>query len=68
GSAFDLAIAAGILASSEQIPAESLAGKVLIGELSLDGEVRPVPGTMAMAASLREQGQEEAVLIVPSLV
>ncbi len=65
GSAFDLAIAAGILASSEQIPAESLAGKVLIGELSLDGEVRPVPGTMAMAASLREQGQEEAVLIVP---
>ncbi len=73
GSAFDLAIAAGILASSGQIPAGALAGKVLVGELSLDGEVRPVPGTMAMAASLRrqelEQGpgleQEGMALIVP---
>lgn len=65
GSAFDLAIAAGILASSGQVPAESLADKVLVGELSLDGKVRPVPGTMAMAASLREQGQKGMFLVVP---
>lgn len=65
GSAFDLAIAAGILASSEQIPADSLKGKVLVGELSLDGEVKPVPGTMAMAASLKEQEEDGIVLIVP---
>jgi len=68
GAAFDLAMAAGILASSEQIPHKSLVGKVLVGELSLDGEVRPVPGTMAMAASLRdlEDEGEDTVLIVPT--
>ncbi|NLX90569.1 MAG: YifB family Mg chelatase-like AAA ATPase [Firmicutes bacterium] len=65
GSAFDLAIAAGILASSGQIPVDSLKGKVLVGELSLDGEVKPVPGTMAMAASLKEQEKDGIVLIVP---
>jgi magnesium chelatase family protein len=65
GSAFDLAIAAGILASSGQVPAGSLAGKVLVGELSLDGKVRSVPGTMAMAASLRKMTREKTVLIVP---
>ena len=66
GSAFDLAIAAGILASSGQIPLESLEHKVIVGELSLDGEVRPVPGTMAMAASLQETGEDDHVMIVPA--
>jgi magnesium chelatase family protein len=55
GSAFDLAIAAGILAATEQVPSDSLGNKVFIGELSLDGEVREVPGVMAMAAFLKQQ-------------
>jgi magnesium chelatase family protein len=57
-TAFDLAIATGILAATGQIPAEALEGKVFIGELSLDGEIREVPGTMALAVSLKEWRQD----------
>lgn len=56
GSAFDLAIAAGILLASEQIPAEALRETLIIGELSLDGGIRPVTGVLAMAQSARRHG------------
>ena len=58
GTAFDLAIAAGVLAATGQLPAEALQGKILIGELSLDGKIRGVPGTMALAATLRKWQEE----------
>jgi magnesium chelatase family protein len=56
GPHFDLAIAVATLAASGKIPAAALAGVVFIGELSLDGRLRAVPGVlpMAMAASARD--------------
>ena len=56
GTAFDLAIAAGILAASGQLPGELFAGMLLIGELALDGAVRPVPGVLAMVEQARRAG------------
>ncbi|GAB2721792.1 YifB family Mg chelatase-like AAA ATPase [Paenibacillus thermoaerophilus] len=57
GSAFDLAIAAGVLRASGQLPGSSwLEGTLLIGELSLDGSVRPVPGVLSMALAAAEAG------------
>lgn len=62
GSGFDLPIAVGILASTSQIPVESLENKVLLGELSLDGMVRQVPGVLPIAIALSGSGKQ---LIVP---
>ena len=56
GPGFDLAIAAALLESCAALPAGSLAGTALAGELALDGSVRPVPGTLAMAERAREAG------------
>lgn len=53
GPAFDLAIAVGLLAATRQIPrGELLQRAVLVGELSLEGTLRGIPGALAMAASL----------------
>jgi magnesium chelatase family protein len=48
---FDLPIALGILAASEQLPAGPLAGCEFAGELALTGELRPVRGALAMVLS-----------------
>ncbi|RJE86735.1 ATP-binding protein [Paenibacillus sp. 1011MAR3C5] len=48
GTAFDLAIAAGILAASGQLDSGLLEGALLIGELSLNGGIKPVTGVLAM--------------------
>jgi magnesium chelatase family protein len=53
---FDLPIALGILAASEQIQAGRLAGHEFAGELSLSGELRPVRGALAMALALHTRG------------
>jgi len=54
GSTLDLAIAIALLIVDEQIPAECAQDLVFIGELSLDGSVRPVQGVAPMAMSVRE--------------
>ncbi|MFP5407371.1 MAG: magnesium chelatase domain-containing protein, partial [Gammaproteobacteria bacterium] len=60
---FDLPIALGILAASDQIPVESLAGIEFVGELSLTGAVRPIRGALAMAAAvLRDSSASSLVL------
>src|SRR5258708_4513601 len=56
GPAYDLPIAMGVLASTEQIPAESLKDALFIGELSLDGTVRHVRGALSLAYLAKEQG------------
>ena len=56
GSAFDLPIAVGVLAASRQIDPVSLPEFALLGELSLNGSVRPVHGMLSMATSLHQQG------------
>ncbi len=63
GAAFDLPIALGILTAAGSAPAESLLGLGAVGELALDGALRPVRGVLPMAAAARRQGL--AALIVP---
>ena len=56
GSAYDLTIALGILAATEQLPAERLSRYIVMGELSLDGSVLPVRGALPMALAARDKG------------
>ena len=56
GSAFDLPIAVGILVASKQIKAPRLRDLVLLGELSLNGSLRPVQGMLPMALGMHERG------------
>jgi magnesium chelatase family protein len=62
GPGFDLAIAAALLAATGQLPGGALEGVALAGELALDGSIRPVPGTMAMAEALRGCGARAIVV------
>ncbi|HEY7133161.1 MAG TPA: YifB family Mg chelatase-like AAA ATPase [Candidatus Limnocylindrales bacterium] len=55
GASLDLAIAVGVLLGSEQVRARA-ARLALIGELSLGGDVRPVPGILPMVDALRRRG------------
>ncbi len=64
GSGFDLGIALAILAASEAIPEASLDGLVLMGELGLDGRIRPVPGVLPGAAAAAAAGFA-AVVVAP---
>jgi magnesium chelatase family protein len=64
GTAFDLPIAIGILAASEQLENKrAIARYVIMGELSLDGEVRPIKGALPIAIQARKEGYKG--LIVP---
>ena len=56
GSAYDLALAIGIMAVSNQVDANLLDQYIIMGELSLDGTVNPVKGVLPMAIKAREQG------------
>jgi magnesium chelatase family protein len=56
GSGFDLPIALSILAASGQIPRERLADHAAVGELALDGRLRPVGGVLALAEAARRAG------------
>jgi magnesium chelatase family protein len=56
GSGFDLPLALAILAASGQVPRDRLMEHVALGELALDGRVRPVLGALAVAEAAREAG------------
>ena len=56
GSGFDLPIALAVLAASRQVPPERLAEHAALGELALDGRVRPVPGAIVAAEAARRAG------------
>ncbi len=56
GSAYDLPLALGILAASEQVNPQMLPDYVVMGELSLDGSVQPVRGVLPIAIQAREEG------------
>src|SRR5436190_7666571 len=58
GPAFDLALAAAVLAASGQLPREPPEGCALAGELALKGSIRGVPGVLAMAETARSCGIE----------
>ena len=62
GSGFDLALAAAVLSADGVVAAASLHGRVLLGELGLDGRVRPVRGVLPAALTARRAGIERLVV------
>lgn len=62
GSAYDLPIALGILSASSQINAPDLDKYIIMGELSLDGEVRPIKGVLPIAIEARKRGFKGFIL------
>lgn len=62
GTGFDLPIALGILRATGMIPAEKLARYFFLGELSLDGRVKPVFGSLSMAIAAKEAGYDGIVV------
>ena len=62
GSAYDLPIAIGILASTEQINHLALDKWMFMGELALDGQLRPVKGALPIALQAKREGFEALVL------
>ncbi|MEK3737050.1 Fis family transcriptional regulator [Paenibacillus odorifer] len=62
GSAFDLAIALGILITSGQLIMPSAQEMLLIGELALDGSLRPVSGVLPMVEAARKSGFKAVLL------
>ena len=63
GGGFDLPIALGILAASDQLPLQALASIEFLGELGLSGELRPVAGVLPAALAATEAGRS---LILPA--
>jgi magnesium chelatase family protein len=62
GSCYDLPMAVGILAASEQIKTHKLDKFVMMGELSLDGTLHPVKGALPIAINARKEGFEGFIL------
>jgi magnesium chelatase family protein len=63
GTAFDLPIAIGTLGATEQIEnVEKLSEYVIMGELSLDGEIRPIKGALPIAIQARKEGFKGLIL------
>ena len=56
GTGFDLPIAVGVLAATGQLAPASLEGRLFVGELSLEGSVRPAAGALAFGICARNQG------------
>jgi magnesium chelatase family protein len=56
GTAFDLPMAIGILAATDTVQKEKLNDYFVLGELSLDGQVKPVKGTLPIAVAARDAG------------
>jgi magnesium chelatase family protein len=62
GSSFDLPIAVGILGANGDLKREELIDTVIVGELSLDGRVRPVKGALSIAVAARAYGAKRLLL------
>jgi magnesium chelatase family protein len=62
GSAYDLTLATGILAASEQIKSDRLDEFVIMGELSLDGSLQPMKGALPIAIKAKEEGFKGLIL------
>jgi len=64
GAAFDLPIAIGLLCATGVVNADNLKNYILLGELSLDGQIKPVRGVLPVAVSARDWGDYS--LLVPA--
>jgi len=67
GSGFDLALAAAVLAASGVVPADALLGWMLLGELGLDGRVRPVRGALPAVLTATRAGFTRVVVPAANL-
>lgn len=65
GPHFDLAISIGVLAAAGEVPTDSLARTVFIGELTLDGRLRSVPGVLPMTIAASARGIERVFVAEP---
>jgi magnesium chelatase family protein len=66
GSGFDLPISLAVLAATRQLPPERLAEHAAVGELGLDGRIRPVSGTLAVAEGALRAGLKRLVCAAES--
>jgi magnesium chelatase family protein len=64
GSGFDAAVAAALLAAAGEVPQEALVDRVVLGELALDGRLRPLPGVLPAVLTAYNAGVRRVV--VPS--
>lgn len=62
GSSYDVPLAIGVLAASEQIKPDKLADYIIMGELSLDGTIHPVKGVLPIAIEARKKGFKGFIL------
>lgn len=62
GSAYDLTLAIGILSATKQIQAENLEDYLIMGELSLDGNLQPIKGALPIAIKAKEEGFKAFIL------
>jgi magnesium chelatase family protein len=66
GSGFDLPISLAVLGATRQLPPERLAEHAAVGELALDGRIRPVAGTLAVAEGARRTGVKRVMCAAES--
>lgn len=66
GSSLDLPIAVGILAAIEEIDKNSLEKTILLGELALDGKLRPIKGALPIAVEAKKRGIKRIILPIQS--
>ena len=62
GSAYDLTIAIGVLAASELVNTDNINKYAIMGELALDGEIRPIKGCLPIAIKAKEDGFKGIIL------
>jgi magnesium chelatase family protein len=67
GSSYDLALACSVLVAAERVPPGDLAKTVLVGELALDGRIRPVRGVLPGLLAARREGLQRAVVPASTL-
>jgi magnesium chelatase family protein len=66
GSRFDLALAVAVLAAAQAVPSDAIAGLAWIGELGLDGRLRPVRGVLPAVVAARQAGVRRVVVAEPN--
>jgi magnesium chelatase family protein len=62
GAAYDLPVALALLAATEQIPSDSLSQYIIMGELSLDGTVRPIKGALPIALQAKKENKKGIII------
>ena len=67
GAAYDLTLAIGILIASSQIQAEEIESYVIMGELSLDGSIKPIKGALPIAIQAKEEGFKNLILPIENV-